>query len=230
MTRNSTMRVVAATGLAFALLGAACGKSADSTDATSGGSGDTSTAAATILTRPLRARAETAVWAFYREPAIIDPLYVFDYPDNAVMAVACDSLLRQTPDLKVEPGLATKGRVCHPDVACDHTSRRSDVLGRHNADDWRRHFSLERQRNPELGGFYSAVFANVTDIAETADNEVTITTTKQDMVLLGELSGPVGPSRSRHLSKAVDPTSVHWPLASCAPVRSSSSRGTSAKV
>ncbi|MFM7686977.1 MAG: ABC transporter substrate-binding protein [Actinomycetota bacterium] len=146
----------------------------------------------TILTPAPTAEAESAVWAVYRETSTIDPIYVFDYPDNAAMAIACESLLRQNPDLTIGPGLAT---------SVEYTSPTSLVLTLREgvtfwdgtpmtADDVV--FSLNRQKDPALGGFYGAVFAKVSDIAATGANEVTITTTQQDMLLRGELSGPVG--------------------------------------
>ena len=60
----------------------------------------------TVLTPAPTGEAESAVWATYRETSTLDPLYGFDYPDNMAMAVACESLLRQNPDLTIGPGLA----------------------------------------------------------------------------------------------------------------------------
>lgn len=146
----------------------------------------------TILTPAPTAEAESAVWAVYRETSTIDPIYVFDYPDNAAMAIACESLLRQNPDLTIGPGLATSVEYTSPTSLVvtlrdgvtfwDGTPMTTDDVV----------FSLNRQKDPAFGGFYGAVFANVTDIAATAANEVTITTSKQDMLLRSELSGPVG--------------------------------------
>ncbi len=146
----------------------------------------------TILTPAPTGEADSAVWATYRETSTIDPLYVFDYPDNTAMSIACESLLRQNPDLTIGPGLATSAEFVKPTSLVitlrdgvtfwDGTPMTAaDVV-----------FSLKRQQDPANGGFYGAVFANVTDIAATGDAEVTITTDKQDMALLGELSGPVG--------------------------------------
>ena len=148
--------------------------------------------ASTILSPAPTGEAESAVWAVYRETATIDPIYVFDYPDNAAMAIACESLLRQEPDLTIGPGLATSAEYVSPTELVitlregvtfwDGTPlTAADVV-----------FSLERQRNPELGGFYGAVFASVESIEATGDLEVTITTTEQDNAIIGELSGPVG--------------------------------------
>ena len=174
------------------------------TTAASGGGTDTTAApgpetaagvkegADTILTPAPTKEKDSAVWAVYRETSTIDPIFVFDYPDNAAMAIACESLLRQNPDLTNGPGLATKA---------EYTSPTSLVITlRDDVNFWDGTpmtaadvvFSLYRQKDPANGGFYGSVFVNVTDIAATGDHEVTITTSSQDMALLGELSGPVG--------------------------------------
>ena len=174
------------------------------TTAASGGGTDTTAApgpetaagvkegADTILTPAPTKEKDSAVWAVYRETSTIDPIFVFDYPDNAAMAIACESLLRQNPDLTNGPGLASKA---------EYTSPTSLVITlRDDVNFWDGTpmtaadvvFSLNRQKDPANGGFYGSVFVNVTDIAATGDHEVTITTSSQDMALLGELSGPVG--------------------------------------
>ncbi|CAB4589523.1 MAG: hypothetical protein F2534_18875 [Actinobacteria bacterium] len=166
----------------------------DTTAAPSGGDGPAGVpeGASTILTPAPTGEAESAVWAVYRETSTIDPIYVFDYPDNAAMAIACESLLRQQPDLTIAPGLATSIEYVSPTELVitlregvtfwDGTPlTAADVV-----------YSLERQRDPNLGGFYGAVFANVDTIEATGDLEVTITTTVQDNAIIGELSGPVG--------------------------------------
>jgi peptide/nickel transport system substrate-binding protein len=146
----------------------------------------------TILTPAPTAEADSAVWAVYRETSTLDPLYGFDYPDNTAMAVACESLLRQNPDLTIGPGLAE---------SVEYASETSLVITlRDDVTFWDGSpmtpadvvFSLKRQQDPTLGGFYSGVLSNVTDIAASGDHEVTLTTTGRDMLLRSELSGPTG--------------------------------------
>ena len=90
-------------------------------------------------------------------------------PDNTALAVACESLLRQGPDLTIGPGLAESAEFTS-DTSLVVTLRSdvtfwdgtpltpADVV-----------FSLKRQQDPANGGFYSAMFAKVTDIAATGD-------------------------------------------------------------
>lgn len=173
--------------------GAPDDSAAPATDAqASGGAAGVPGGKDTILTPAATSEADEAVFAFYRETSTIDPLYVFDYPDNGAMAIACESLLRQEPDLSIVPGLAT---------SVEYTSDTSLVITLRDgvtfwdgtpmtADDVV--FSLQRQQDPANGGFYGAVFANVTAIEATGPLEVTVTTLAPDVLLVGELAGPVG--------------------------------------
>jgi peptide/nickel transport system substrate-binding protein len=214
---SSSQKRFIAVGLVAALGLAACGKDAatPSTTVVTDGAGDVTVPGATdgsgdstvpdadgpagvpsgadtVLTAAPTSEADSAVWAVYRETSTLDPLYGFDYPDNTAMAIACESLLRQNPDLTIGPGLAESAEFV-TETSLVITLRAgvtfwdgtpltaADVV-----------FSLKRQQDPANGGFYSAVLANVTEIVATADNQVTLTTTGRDMLLLSELSGPVG--------------------------------------
>lgn len=203
--RSGQRRTAVALGLVVALGLAACGKDASPTSSQgttatgdsaatgdSGGAAGVPTGVDTILTPAPTGEADSAVWAAYRETSTLDPLFGFDYPDNTAMAVACESLLRQNPDLTIGPGLAQS-----VEFASDTSlviTLRSDVTFWDGtpmtpADVV---FSLKRQQDPANGGFYSGVLSKVTDIAATGDHEVTITTTGRDMLLRSELSGPTG--------------------------------------
>ena len=220
--KRAQRRKVLILGLAVALGLAACGKDASpGTTQGSTASGDSSASgdslapgdsvatggsaapagdgpagvpagADTVLTPAPTGEADSAVWATYRETSTLDPLFGFDYPDNMAMAVACESLLRQNPDLTIGPGLAE---------SVEYTTDTSLVITlRSDVTFWDGTpmtpadvvFSLQRQQDPANGGFYSGVLSMATDIAATGDNEVTITTTGRDMLLRSELSGPVG--------------------------------------
>lgn len=159
----------------------------------------------TILTPAPTSEVDSAVFATYRETATIDPLYVFDYPDNSAMAIACESLLRLNPDLTTGPGVATSAEYTSPTSLV--ITLRDDVTFWDGtpltADDVV--FSLQRQQDPANGGFYSPVFANVTSIEATTPTEVTITTSAQDMLLLGELAGPVGAVVQQAFAESAEP-------------------------
>jgi peptide/nickel transport system substrate-binding protein len=135
---------------------------------------------------------DDVVWAVYRETNSLDPIYAFDYPENTVVPVLCDALLRQQPDGTIAPGLATDINVDDPlnmvitlrdgVTFWDGTPLTAeDVV-----------FSLERNRQADLGGFYGAALSRVDTITATGPNEVTLKMKEPDAWLRGELSGMLG--------------------------------------
>src|SRR5262249_39158777 len=127
-------------------------------------------------------------WATYREVGTLDPIQAFDYPENTVITALCDSLLQQQPDGTTKPGLATKTETPDPLTLVFTINTDAKFWDGKNvtADDVV--YSLNRNRNPKLAGFYGAVFQNVKSIAATGPNQVTIKLTKPDNWLQGELS------------------------------------------
>ncbi len=168
---------------ALVVLSAGCGKQASDTKSAAKPS-------ATLSPTTTAAKGDTGAvtWATYREVGTLDPIQAFDYPENTVITSMCDSLLQQQPDGSYKPGLASK--VDTPDdrtiVFTINTSAKfwdgknvtpEDVV-----------YSLERNTNKKLAGFYGLVFQNVTSIAASGSNQVTIKLSKPDNWLQGELS------------------------------------------
>ena len=90
-------------GLAAVAVAAAVGYGSASALATG-----SSTDGAPVITTPAPTKAAgTVTWAVYRETATLDPIKAFDYPDNAAVALTCDSLVRANPDMTLSPGIAT---------------------------------------------------------------------------------------------------------------------------
>jgi peptide/nickel transport system substrate-binding protein len=175
--------------VAVLLVGAGCGRSATQAgSATGSGAQSAASSLALSATTPAaKGTTGTITWALYREVNTLDPIQAFDYPENTAIAAMCDSLLRQQPDGSIAPGLATAS---HPDP-------KTLVLKLHpGATFWDSKavtpadvaFSLERNMNPKLGGFYGAVFTRVASIAATGPQEVTIHLKQPDYWLDGELS------------------------------------------
>jgi peptide/nickel transport system substrate-binding protein len=192
-------------GVILALAGvlavvAGCGKSADTVTGGStaaGGAPATTIAPAPTNQRQIATPAPTGdydqpiVWGVYRETNSLDPIFAFDYPENTVLFNICEAIQEQQPDGSIKDGLGT---IATPDPTTyvitlkdgvkfwDGTPMTSeDVV-----------YSLDRARDPKLGGFYPQVFTRVKDIKATAPNVVTITLTEPDTWLRGELSGPAG--------------------------------------
>jgi peptide/nickel transport system substrate-binding protein len=175
---------------ACALLAAACGRSAGSAgSSTSGNISPTqglvaATAAGTKTVPPI-------TWAVYRDVNSLDPIYAFDYPENTADSLMCESLLRQTPNGSLQPGLATVSNpspttmvfTLRPGVKFwdGHPVTPADVV-----------YSLDRNTDPKLGGFYPLVFNRVKSIAATGSTQVTITLKQPDYWLQGELASMPG--------------------------------------
>ncbi len=177
-----------AAALLVLVLAAGCGRSA-------GGGTSTPPPASSSLHATTPAAQGTysgaVTWALYRETNSLDPIFAFDYPENTVIASMCDTLIRQSPEGVVGPGLSTL------------TYRNPTTLVfqlRTDAHFWDGTpvtsadvvYSLDRQRDPKLGGFYGAVFSRVRSIAAQGPHTVVITLTQPDYWLAGELASTPG--------------------------------------
>ena len=182
--------VVAAVIAACALTAAACGRPASS--AGSSTAGNISPTQGLVAATPAGIKTVPSLtWAVYRDVNSLDPIYAFDYPENTADSLMCESLLRQAPDGSLQPGLATVASpspttmvfTLRPGVKFwdGHPVTPADVV-----------YSLDRNTDPKLGGFYGPVFDRVGSIAATGSSQVTITLKQPDYWLEGELSSMPG--------------------------------------
>ena len=133
----------------------------------------------------------SVTWAVYRDVNSLDAIYAFDYPENTAVSLMCESLLKQSPDGGIGPGLATLSTpsptkfvfTIQPGAKFwdGHPVTPADVV-----------YSLDRANNAKLGGFYTLVFSRVASIAATGSNQVTITLKQPDYWLQGELASMPG--------------------------------------
>jgi peptide/nickel transport system substrate-binding protein len=176
--------VLAATGL----LTAACGRSIGA----GASSQQISPTKGLVTTTPAGAAPVASVtWAVYRPVNSLDPIFAFDYPENTAISLMCESLLLQAPDGSIQPGLATVSTpspttmvfTLRPGVKFwdGDAVTPADVV-----------YSLDRQMDPSYGGFYGQVFNRVKSIAATGASQVTITLSRPDYWLEGELSSMPG--------------------------------------
>jgi peptide/nickel transport system substrate-binding protein len=188
MSRIRRISAAVAVVAASALLASACGRSI--TASTKPGS--ISPTKGLVATTAAGAKPVPSVtWAVYRDVNSLDPIFAFDYPENTAISLMCESLLRQTPDGSIVPGLAT--------VANPSPTRMVFTL-RPGVTFWNRKavttadvvYSLDRQMNPAFGGFYGAVFGRVQSIQATGPGQVTITLKQPDYWLEGELASMAG--------------------------------------
>ncbi len=189
MTWGRKQRLMAASAVALSLTLAACGRSATSTNSTVG---NVSPTKGLVTTTPAGTKPYgTVVWAVYRSVNSLDPIYAFDYPENTAISLMCESLLKQAPNGALVPGLASMTNPSPTKLVFTiqpgakfwdgHPVTPADVI-----------YSLGRQMNPKLGGFYGLVFNRVSSITQTGANQVTISLKQPDYWLPGELASMGG--------------------------------------
>ncbi|MEV6108045.1 ABC transporter substrate-binding protein [Streptomyces sp. NPDC051940] len=119
-------------------------------------------------------------WALYAEPPTLDYTVAFDYPQNTILSNVCESLMRWTPELTMEPGLAQKAS--NPDATTWVYDLRPGVRFHDGkvmtADDVV--FSLGRQTDPDNAAAWAQVFQNVASVTKTGPLQVTVKLTKPD--------------------------------------------------
>jgi peptide/nickel transport system substrate-binding protein len=130
---------------------------------------------------------DKVVWAVYRDVNSLDPIYAFDYPENTTDSLLYESLLRQRADGSIGPGLAT---MTNPDQTTIVLTLKPGITfwdgNPVTPDDVV--YSLNRNTDSALAGFYPAVFSRVQSISATGAGEVTIKLKQPDYWLVGELA------------------------------------------
>ena len=190
MGARSKVGAVTAVVAACTLMAAACGRSANSAGSSSAGN-ISPTKGLVTGTQAGTKTVPSVVWAVYRDVNSLDPIFAFDYPENTADSLMCESLLRQAPDGSLQPGLAS---VANPSPTTMVFTLRPGVKF------WDGHpvtpadvvYSLDRNTDPKLGGFYPLVFNRVKSIAATSSTQVTITLKQPDYWLEGELASMPG--------------------------------------
>ncbi|GGS77852.1 ABC transporter substrate-binding protein [Streptomyces tanashiensis] len=131
-------------------------------------------------TPPARGEIDSFTWAVYAEPPTLDYTLAFDYPQNTVLSNVCESLMRWTPGLTLQPGLARKAS--NPDPTTWVYDLRAGVRFHDGkvmtADDVV--YSLGRQRDPNNAAAWAQNFQNVTSITKTGPLQVTVKLKKPD--------------------------------------------------
>ena len=149
--KQTIHRVIAVVGV-LGLLITACGGRT-----TTGPQGGQQLAVTTKAgTKPV----DKVVWAVYRDVNSLDPIYAFDYPENTTDSLLYESLLRQAADGSIGPGLAT---LTYPDQTTLVLTLKPGVTF------WDGNpvtpedvvYSLNRNTDAKLAGFYPAVFSRV---------------------------------------------------------------------
>lgn len=190
--KSPRRRVVLGVGLAAAVTLTACsGAPAPTGTATGSASASAPTSGFTVLSPEPTADAGDVTWATYRETQTLDPIQAFDYPENTVTSVLCDTLLRQNPDQTLTDGIAKLTEVSPTqfdfEIAANATFWDGTPVTAADAV-----FSLKRAADPKSTGFYARVFDRVDSIEATGDKTFTMKLKQADFWLLGELSATPG--------------------------------------
>jgi peptide/nickel transport system substrate-binding protein len=148
-----------------------------------------------LLTETPSAKGEIdhASWNLpYGEPASIDPIKGFNYPENEVTANLCDTLVQLQPDLTIAPNLATKWE--SKDEKTYVFSIRDDVEFWDGTpmtmDDVV--YSVNRNLDPEEGSYWAGSAANIKSVKATGDWEMTIALKEKDATFIETLGTPIG--------------------------------------
>ncbi|MFD0150612.1 ABC transporter substrate-binding protein [Streptomyces sp. NPDC055721] len=131
-------------------------------------------------TPPARGEIDSFTWAVYAEPPTLDYTLAFDYPQNTILSNVCESLMRWTPGLTLQPGLASKAS--NPDPTTWIYDLRAGVRFHDGkvmtADDVV--YSLGRQRDPDNAAAWAQNFQNVASIRKSGPLQVTVKLKKPD--------------------------------------------------
>ena len=147
-----------------------------------------------VLTPAATSELASASWNLpHGEPASLDPLKAFNYPENTVVANLCEGLFQLQPDFTITPHLATSVEVIGGTTHVyelqegvtfwDGTPMTADDVV----------FSLSRSLNPEEGSYWASdVTDNIVSIKKTGDSQVTIELGRADATFNDQLATPVG--------------------------------------
>jgi peptide/nickel transport system substrate-binding protein len=157
-------------------------------DRRDGGSTAPASSGATALAPSANGAVDGFTWALPFEATSLDPIKSWNYPENTILANLCESVVHLTPELRLEPGLASAIDISDPTRVV--LTIRDGVTfwdgSPMTAEDVA--FSLNRNLQPDLGGYFAAFWRNVASVAATGPSEVTITLKHQDVLFWKTLS------------------------------------------
>jgi peptide/nickel transport system substrate-binding protein len=199
MPRRRAITAVLAICLLTSASASACGRSLSQAESNQG---NVSPTAGLVATTPAGSKPVPSVtWAVYRDVNSLDPAFAFDYPENTAISLMCESLLLQQPSGAIVPGLAS---VSSPTPLTFVFTLKAGVRFWNGAPVTPADvvYSLDRQMSASLGGFYTDVFNRVKSIAQTGQEQVTITMNQPDYWLEGELASMGGVIISKSFAQA----------------------------
>src|SRR5436190_3425055 len=192
VSRAELLRRGAAVGLGaptLAAILAACGGggSAGSGSSTPGAVAEVGTA---VTTPAPTGELDQLKWGLFYEPGPLDWIYDYNYEENTVVTNITESLMRLTPQLSIEPGLA-ESHSAPDDLTHVYTIRQGvkfhDGSPMTTADVV---FSMKRHLNPN--SYWAFAYFNVKSIEQTGAWEVTVHMKRPDVIFPGLMATPAG--------------------------------------
>jgi peptide/nickel transport system substrate-binding protein len=142
----------------------------------------------TVLSPPAKGQIGRFTWALPFEAVSLDPIKSWNYPENTILANLCESVVHLTPELRLEPGLASEIDTSNPTKVVltvrdgvtfwDGSSMTAEDVA----------WSLNRNLEPNLGGYFAPFWRNVRAVAVTGRSAVTITLKQPDVLFWKTLS------------------------------------------
>jgi peptide/nickel transport system substrate-binding protein len=192
VSRGAFLRRGAAVGLSaptLAAILAACGSSSSSSSGTNATSTATQVGTATTTPAPT-GELDQLKWGLFYEPGPLDWIYCYNYEENTVVTNITESLMRLTPQLLIEPGLA-ESHSAPDDLTNVYTIRQGvkfhDGTPMTTADVV---FSMKRHLNP--ASYWAFAYFNVKSIEQTGTWEVTVHMKRPDVIFPGLMATPAG--------------------------------------
>ncbi|MGO1435510.1 MAG: ABC transporter substrate-binding protein [Canibacter sp.] len=183
--KNTTVAVLAIASLTLA--GCASGSRG------APGAGEGSEGELLTVTPEATGDLEYANWNLpYGEPASIDPIKGFNYPENQVDANLCDTLVQMQPDLTLAPNLASDWEEVD---AKTYVFQIEDEVTFWDGSPMTMEdviFSVNRNLDPDEGSYWAGSATNIASIEQTDDWELTIKLKEDDATFVETLGTPVG--------------------------------------
>ncbi|KPN21533.1 MULTISPECIES: ABC transporter substrate-binding protein [Arthrobacter] len=158
-----------------------------------------------VTTEAASGELESATWNLpFGEPASLDPILAFNYPENTVVANICEGLMMIEPDFSVTPNLAESfdtqdGQTYVYQLRQGVTFWDGSPMTAQDVA-----YSLNRHLDPAEGSYWAsdAVSGNVESIEATSDTEVTVTLKAPDWTFNSYMATPMGVVVSEEHRKA----------------------------
>jgi peptide/nickel transport system substrate-binding protein len=193
LSRSDLFRRGAALGLTVPTLAAilaACGGGSSSSGSSPSAPSTVPEVGTAVTTPAPTGELDQLKWGLFYEPGPLDWIYDYNYEENTVVTNITESLMRLTPQLSIEPGLAESHSA--PDNLTHVYTIRQGVKF-HDGSPMKAAdvvFSMKRHLNPN--SYWAFAYFNVKSIEQTGPSEVTVHMKRPDVIFPGLMATPAG--------------------------------------